>query len=128
MDVDAVGVLEVDAEEVVGVADALIDYDYIMKLIAKYSGQDPKKLSISREQLIGLIQSDEKFLDEREEITEYVRSLKEGGGLDETAIRAGYEQFKAEKQAEEIEGLAKVGGRLFGEPLGPESELVLQLR
>ena len=53
-------------------ASALIDYDYIMKLIAEYSGQDPKKLTISREQLIGLIQSDAKFLDEREEITEYV--------------------------------------------------------
>ena len=49
-------------------ASADIDYDYIMKLIARYSGQDPKKVEISREQLIGLIQSDAKFLDEREEI------------------------------------------------------------
>ena len=88
-------------------ASAVIDYDYIMKLIAKYSGQDPKKVTITREQLIGLIQSDAKFLDEREEITEYVRSLKEGEGLDEVAIRAGYEQFKAEKQAREIEVLAQ---------------------
>ena len=98
--------LEVDQLdfEFVLFASAVIDYDYIMKLIAKYSGQDPKKLTISREQLIGLIQSDAKFLDEREEITEYVRSLKEGEGLDEAAIRADYEQFKAEKQAREIEG------------------------
>lgn len=73
-------------------ASAVIDYDYIMKLIAKYSGQDPKKLTISRDQLIGLIQSDAKFLDEREEITEYVRSLKEGEGLNEAAIRSGYER------------------------------------
>ena len=91
-------------------ASAVIDYDYIMKLIAKYSGQDPKKLTISREQLIGLIQSDAKFLDEREEITEYVRSLTEGEGLDEAAIRAGYAQFKAEKQAKEIKGLAQAHG------------------
>ena len=81
-----------------------------MKLIAKYSGQDPKKLTISREQLIGLIQSDAKFLDEREEITDYVRSLKEGEGLDEAAIRAGYTQFKAEKQAKQIECLAQAHG------------------
>ena len=91
-------------------ASADIDYDYIMKLIAKYSGQDPKKLMISREQLIGLIQSDAKFLDEREEITEYVRSLTEGEGLDEAAVRAGYEQFKAEKQAKEIVDLARNHG------------------
>ena len=72
--------LEVDQLdfEFVLFASAVIDYDYIVKLIAKYSGQDPKKLTISREQLIGLIQSDAKFLDEREEITEYV-PLTQGG-------------------------------------------------
>lgn len=106
-------------------ASAVIDYDYIMKLIAKYSGQDPKKLTISREQLIGLIQSDAKFLDEREEITEYVRSLKEGEGLDEAAIRAGYEQFKAEKQAKEIEGLAQAHG-LTTESLAAFVDTILQ--
>lgn len=91
-------------------ASSLIDYDYIMKLIAKYSGQDPKKLTISREHLIGLIQSDAKFLGEREEITEYVRSLEEGEGLDEAAIRAGYEQFKAEKQGMQVADLAQAHG------------------
>ena len=91
-------------------ASAVIDYDYIMKLIAKYSGQDPKKLTISREQLIGLIQSDAKFLDEREAITEYVRSLTEGEGLDEAAIRAGYDQFKAERQVKEVADLAQAHG------------------
>ena len=95
-------------------ASAVIDYDYIMKLIAKYSGQDPKKLEISREQLIGLIQSDAKFLDEREEITEYVRSLTEGEGLDEAAIRVGYDRFKVEKQAKEIKDLARSHGLTFG--------------
>ena len=106
-------------------ASAIIDYDYIMQLIAKYSGQDPENLTISREQLIGLIQSDAKFLDEREEITEYVRSLTEGEGLDEAAIRAGYEQFKAEKQAREIEGLAQAHG-LTTESLAAFVDTILQ--
>ena len=91
-------------------ASALIDYDYIMELIAQYSSQGPKKVQISREQLIGLIRSDAKFLDEREEITEYVRSLKEGEGLNEAAIRIGYEQFKAKRRAKEIEDLAQAHG------------------
>ena len=106
------GNLEVDQLEFEFVlfASAVIDYDYIMKLIAKYSGQDPKKLTISREQLIGLIRSDAKFLDEREEITEYVRSLTEGEGLDEAAIRDGYERFKAEKQVKEVADLAQAHG------------------
>lgn len=106
-------------------ASAVIDYDYIMKLIAKYSGQDPKKMKISRDQLIALIQSDAKFLDEREEITEYVRSLTEGEGLDEAAVRAGYEQFKASKQAAEIERLAKAHG-LAPESLAAFVDTVLQ--
>ena len=106
-------------------ASAVIDYDYIMKLIAKYSGQDPKKVTISREQLIGLIQSDAKFLDEREVISEYVRSLKEGEGLDEAAIRAGYEKFKAEKQANEIADLAQTHG-LTTESLSSFVNTILQ--
>ena len=61
-------------------ASATIDYDYIMNLIARFTDQDPKKLKISREQLIGLIESDAKFLNEREEIVAYVRSLETGKG------------------------------------------------
>lgn len=91
-------------------ASALIDYDYIMKLIAKYSNQDPQRVQISRENLIGLIQSDAKFYKEREEITEFVHTLKVGEGLDENEIRAGYERFKEERQTNEIEDLATKHG------------------
>ncbi len=106
-------------------ASALIDYDYIMKLIAKYSSKYPQKIRISRDQLIGLIQSEAKLLDEREEITEYVWSLKEGEGLDEAAIRAGYEQFKAAKQAKAIADLAQVHD-LTHESLAAFVETILQ--
>ena len=106
-------------------ASADIDYDYIMKLIARYSGQDPKRVEIRREQLISLIRSDAKFLDEREEIAEYVRTLTEGEGLDEAAIRAGYERFKAEKQAKEIADLAQTHG-LTTESLGAFVDTILQ--
>ena len=91
-------------------ASALIDYDYIMGLIARYSQQAPGKQIMSREQLIGLIESDAKFIDEREEITEYVRSLKAGEGLDEKAIREGYQRFKAEKNAKEVATVAEKHG------------------
>ncbi len=91
-------------------ASAVIDYDYIMKVIASYSRQDPKKVQMSREQLIGLIESDAKFLGVREEITEYILSLKEGEGLDESDIRSGYQQFISERQAREIEDLARHHG------------------
>jgi len=91
-------------------ASATIDYDYIMNLISRFTEQDPKKLKISREQLIGLIESDAKFMDERDEIAEYVRSLEIGKGLDEKQVKAGYQQFKAEKQAKELADLAAKHG------------------
>lgn len=87
-------------------ASAMIDYDYIMGLIAKYTEAKPEKQKMSRNQLIGLIQSDAKFIDERDDIAEYIGTLKSGEVLDEKAIHQGYEQFKAEKNAREINALA----------------------
>ncbi|UVK54929.1 type I restriction endonuclease subunit R [Mesorhizobium sp. AR02] len=87
-------------------ASAVIDYDYIMGLIARYSEAAPGKQTMSREQLIGLIQSDAKFMDEREDIAAYIATLKAGEGLSEKAIRDGYSRFKAEKNAAELAEIA----------------------
>lgn len=87
-------------------ASATIDYDYIMKLIADFSIKKPGTARMSREQLVSLIASDAKFIDERADIVDYVMSLKAGEGLDERAIRAGYQQFKAVKAAHELAELA----------------------
>ncbi len=87
-------------------ASAVIDYDYIMGLITRYSEATPGKQKMSREQLIGLIQSDAKFMDEREDIAAYISTLKAGEGLNENAIRDGYSRFKAEKNAAELASIA----------------------
>jgi type I restriction enzyme R subunit len=89
---------------------ALIDYDYIMKLIERFSAKGPKKQKMTRDELIGLLRSNAKFLDEREEIIEYVNTLKEGEGLSEQQIRAGYERFKAEKYAQQVRSMAEKHG------------------
>jgi len=91
-------------------ASSTIDYDYIMKLIADYSAKTPGKASMSREQLIGLIASDAKFMDEREDISEYVRGLKAGEGLNEAAIRSGYERFKQDRAAQDMAALSERHG------------------
>lgn len=103
------GVDELDFEFVL-FASATIDYDYIMKLIADFSTRKPGKATMSREELIGLIASDSKFIDERDDITEYVRGLKAGEGLDESAIRKGFAQFKDEKAARELREIAEKHG------------------
>ena len=87
-------------------ASAVIDYDYIMGLISRFSQQTPGKQKMSREQLIGLIQSDAKFMNEREDIAAYIATLKAGEGLSEKAIRDGYTHFKAEKDAGELAVIA----------------------
>ena len=99
------GVDQLDFEFVL-FASALIDYDYIMGLISRFSQQTPGKQKMSREQLIGLIQSDAKFMNEREDIAAYIATLKEGEGLSEAAIRDGYTRFKAEKDAAELATIA----------------------
>ena len=96
--------------ELVLFASALVDYDYIIELIANNSKEGSDRLTISRDQLIGLIESDAKFLNDREEITEYVRSLRKGGGLNEFEITASYQRFKAEQRARQINDLARTYG------------------
>ena len=88
----------------------MIDYDYIMQLITKYSAQKPSKRSMSREQLISLIASDAKFADEKEDITAYIQTLTAGEGLSEKEIRDGYVKFKAEKNAKELAKIATKHG------------------
>ena len=87
-------------------ASAVIDYDYIIGLIAKFSEKGPGKSKMTREELIGLISADAKFMNERDEIAEYISTLKAGEGLSEIAIRNGYTRFKAEKNAQELAAIA----------------------
>ncbi|MYN11291.1 HsdR family type I site-specific deoxyribonuclease [Massilia sp. FT127W] len=91
-------------------ASAVIDYDYIMGLIARFTEQTPGKQKMSREQLVGLIQSDAKFLDEREDIGAYIATLQAGEALSEGTIREGYQRFKTEKQSQELAELAQRHG------------------
>jgi type I restriction enzyme R subunit len=91
-------------------ASAVIDYDYIMGLIANFKQDVPSKEKMTREQLIGLIKSDAKFLDDQEDMIAYIDTLPAGKGLDERAIREGYERFKAEKNARELAAIASKYG------------------
>jgi type I restriction enzyme, R subunit len=91
-------------------ASAVVDYDYIMGLIAKYTQAPAGKRTMNREQLIGLIQADAKFIDEREDIADYIRGLAVDTPLEEKDIKAGYEAFKAAKKARELSDIATAHG------------------
>jgi len=89
-------------------ASAVIDYDYIMGLIARSTHDKPDKQKMTRAELIGLIQADAKFIDE--DLIGYINTLPVGQAFDEKAIREGYEQFKMEKNARELAAIANKHG------------------
>ncbi|HVU32373.1 MAG TPA: type I restriction endonuclease subunit R [Opitutaceae bacterium] len=91
-------------------ASADIDYDYIMALITRYANQTPGKLTLNRDQLAGLIRGEAKFMDDGQDIIDYIDSLGEVKGRDEKEIRAGYLRFKAERQTAELAAVAKKHG------------------
>jgi type I restriction enzyme R subunit len=91
-------------------ASAVIDYDYIVGLMSRFSSQAPGKQKMSREELIGLISADAKFMNERDDIAAYIATLKVGEGLSEASIRDGYAHFKKEKDSAELRAMAAQHG------------------
>ena len=91
-------------------ASAVIDYDYIMGLIARFANQPAGKLKMSRDELVGLIRGHSNLMDQSDAIAEYIGTLKAGEGLSEAAIRAGYTRFKTEKNARELADIAAKHG------------------
>ncbi|WFE71036.1 type I restriction endonuclease subunit R [Halomonas sp. M1] len=85
---------------------ALIDYDYIMGLIARFSQEESGKQSMSRTQLVNMLSASSNLMEERDDIVAYINSLQAGEGLSEHAIRDGYQAFKAQKADGEISELA----------------------
>jgi type I restriction enzyme R subunit len=90
-------------------ASAVIDYDYIMGLIAK-STQANYKQKMTRQQLIELISASANLMEERDDIIAYIHSLKTDEALNEKSIREGYQSFKAEKSAKVITNIAQKHG------------------
>ena len=88
-------------------ASADIDYDYIMGLITRYANQAPGKLTLTRDQLVGLIRSEARFMDDGRLIVEYIDSLGAVRGRSEKEIRAGFERFRDERHAAELAALAQ---------------------
>lgn len=85
--------------ELVLFSSAIIDYDYIMSLIAQ-STQKMGKHKMTRQQLITMISSNANLMNERDDIIEYISHLNIGETLTESEIREGYHNFKDRKSAD----------------------------
>ena len=84
---------------------AIIDYDYIMRLIAENTSK-PKKQQMSRKQLVELIASSSDLMDEKDDIIAYIDSLKAGEALSEQDVKAGYQAFCQEKTDQKLTALS----------------------
>ena len=91
-------------------ASAVIDYDYIMGLIARYTNSKNSKQRVTKEQLLSLVASSANLIDERDDIREYIDSLDEVNGKTEQEIKEGYEAFKVEKYAKQLASIADKHG------------------
>ncbi|GEN26094.1 DEAD/DEAH box helicase [Halomonas cupida] len=89
---------------------SLIDYDYIMGLVARFSQEAPGKQTMSRSQLINLLGANSNLMDERDDIIAYINTLEAGKGLSEQAIREGYQIFRSQKARDELSILAERHG------------------
>ena len=91
-------------------ASAVIDYDYIMSLIADSTQQKPSKQKMSKSQVISLLKSNSNLMEEEEDLTDYINSLDWESGKDVDALRQGYETFRVEKYDKELAKIANDHG------------------
>ena len=91
-------------------ASAIIDYDYIMNLIADSTQMKPSKQKMTKAQVISLLSSNANLMDEQEDLTEYINGLDWNSGQDVNALRNGYETFKVEKNEKELTAIAHKHG------------------
>jgi type I restriction enzyme R subunit len=91
-------------------ASAIIDYDYIMNLIADTTQKKPSKQKMSKTQIINLLSSNANMMDEQEDLTEYINSLDWNIGQDVDTLRSGYDIFKEDKYNKELADIAHKHG------------------
>jgi type I restriction enzyme R subunit len=91
-------------------ASAVIDYDYIMSLIADSTQQKPAKQKMTKAQVISLLSSNTNLMDELEDLTEYINGLDWNSGQDVETLRKGYDTFKNDKYNKELAAIAHQHG------------------
>jgi type I restriction enzyme, R subunit len=91
-------------------ASAVIDYDYIMSLIADSTQKKPAKQKMTKAQVISLLSSNTNLMDEQEDLTEYINGLDWNSGQDVETLRNGYDSFKDDKYNKELAAIAHQHG------------------
>ncbi|MCT4624448.1 MAG: type I restriction endonuclease subunit R [Schleiferiaceae bacterium] len=103
------GIQQLDFEFVL-FASAVIDYDYIMSLIADSTQQKPSKQKMTKAQVISLLKSNANLMDEEEDLTDYINQVDWGKGQTTDDLKQNFETFKVEKYDKELAKIANDHG------------------
>jgi type I restriction enzyme R subunit len=91
-------------------ASAVIDYDYVMGLIADSTQQKPSKQKMTKAQVIQLLKSNANLMDEEEDLTEYIEQVDWTTGQTAEELKKKFETYKVEKYDKEIADIANKHG------------------
>lgn len=87
---------------------ALVDYDYIMRLLSKYTDTHVEKVQITKKQLLDILAGSVDLMNEREYLKAFIEEeLSQGSGMSELEIRRRYKEFKNERFNQKIAVIAQ---------------------
>lgn len=90
---------------------AMVDYDYIMKLLSKYTSTHYEKVKITKEQLLEILAGSVDLMSEREYLKAFIEEvLEKGSGLSEDEIRRRYKVFKEKRINKKVADIAEEYG------------------
>jgi type I restriction enzyme R subunit len=91
-------------------ASAVIDYDYIMNLIADSTQKKPSKQKMTKAQVISLLKSNSNLMEEEEDLTDYINQVDWTVGQSADELKQNFETFKVEKYDKELAKIANDHG------------------
>ncbi|WP_291727854.1 type I restriction endonuclease subunit R [Bernardetia sp.] len=89
---------------------AIIDYDYIMNLIAENTQKPTKKQKMTKEEVIRLLSSHTNMMETKEDLTDFINALDWTKGYTAQELKNSFEAFQEEKNNQEITALANKHG------------------
>jgi len=87
-------------------ASAVIDYDYIMTLIADSTQKKPAKQKMTKEQVISLLRSNANLMDDQDDLTDFINGLDWNRSYSAEELKSLFETFRVEKNEKELTDIA----------------------
>lgn len=84
----------------------IVDYDYIMRLMAKYTDEHRETEKITKTQLLNILSASPDLMDERDYLSAFINELKENCHMSEQEIRQRYKEFRETRIDHQIATLA----------------------